>query len=128
MGYNLHMEAEDKKPMTLEDLATMVAGGFNDVITRIEGLDDKVEGLESRMGTLENRMDTLGNKVGMLDNRLGVVEHKLDALNSNVNNYLELSEKRYMELKQRDAMLAQWIKLVAKKVDVPIDVTQFEKI
>ena len=50
------------------------------------------------------------------------------ALNSNVNNYLELSEKRYSELKQRDALLAQWLKLIAEKTGVPIDVSQLEKI
>ena len=87
------MADDNKKPMTIDDLAVMVGNGFSDVSERI-----------------------------------GAVEHQMSALNSNVNNYLELSEKRYSELKQRDAVLAKWIKLVADKSGVPIDVSQLEKI
>ncbi len=114
------METEDKKPMTLEDLAAMVAGGFNDVTSRMATKDD--------LSKVTTKIDAIENRISTLETTVGSVKHKLDALSSNVSNYLELSEKRYVELKQRDAMLAQWIKLVAKKVDVPIDVTQFEKI
>lgn len=39
------------------------------------------------------------NELGDVKTRLGNLEHKVEALNSNVNNYLELSEKRYSELK-----------------------------
>ncbi len=79
--------------MTLDDLAVMVAEGFDDV---------------------KGQITELKNEVG--------------ALKSNVNNYLELSEKRYSELKQRDALLAKWLKLVADKTGVPIDVSSLEKI
>ena len=79
--------------MTLDDLAVMVAEGFDDV---------------------KGQISELKNEVG--------------ALKSNVNNYLELSEKRYSELKQRDALLAKWLKLVADKTGVPIDVSSLEKI
>jgi archaellum component FlaC len=101
------MEEKNTKSMTLDKLATMVAGGFND------------------MG---ERMDKIENRIDKIDNRMGSLEHKVEALNSNVNNYLELSEKRYAELKQNDALLAKWIKLVAEKTGVPIDVSQLEKI
>jgi DNA anti-recombination protein RmuC len=87
------MSDNNQKSMTIDDLAVMVAKGF-------EGVD--------------GRMDKL--------------DHQMQALNSNVNNYLELSEKRYSELKQRDALLAKWLKLVADKSGVPIDVSQLEKI
>lgn len=90
----------NNKPITLDDLAVMVDEGFSDVT--------------SRMGTLESRMSEL--------------EHRMDALYSTVNNYLELSEKRYFELKQRDALLAQWLKLIAEKTNFAIDVSQLEKI
>lgn len=93
--------------MTLDDLAVMVAGGFND-------LGGRMGGLEGRMGKLESRMDTLdANMVG---------------LRSSVNNYLELSDARYLELKHRDALLARWVKAVADKTGVPVDLGQLEKI
>ena len=87
------MSDNNQKSMTLDDLAVMVAEGFDDV---------------------KGQISELKNEVG--------------ALKSNVNNYLELSEKRYSELKQRDALLAKWLKLVADKTGVPIDVSSLEKI
>lgn len=45
-----------------------------------------------------------------------------------VNNHLELSDKRYFELKHRDALIARWVKAVADKTGVPIDFGQLEKI
>jgi hypothetical protein len=101
------MADDNKKSMTIDELAVMVAGGFND-------LGERMGKFEGRMNKFEGRMDSL--------------DHQMQALNSNVNNYLELSEKRYSELKQRDVLLAKWIKLVAEKTGVPVDVSQLEKI
>jgi hypothetical protein len=56
------------------------------------------------------------------------LKHEVSAVKNNVNNYLELSEKRYVELKQRDILLAKWLKLVAEKTGVSIDVSQLEEI
>lgn len=104
------MEQDDhNKPMTLDDLAAMVARGFEHTPNK----EDFTE-LTGRMDKLEGKVDTMG--------------HTVEALNSNVKNYLELSEKRYFELKQRDALLAQWLKLIAEKTNVAIDVSQLEKI
>jgi len=126
------MAEDTKKSMTIDDLAVvvqagfksakedneslarMVAGGFEKVTERMDGLTERMDGLTERMDGLTERMDG--------------VEHQVKALNSNVNNYLELSEKRYVELKQRDVLLAKWIKLVAEKTGVPVDVSLLEKI
>lgn len=91
------MQDNDKKPISIDDLAIMVADGFSELKS-------------------EFKKDFSG------------LTHEVSALKSNVNNYLELSEKRYSELKQRDALLAKWLKLVADKSGVPIDVSQLEKI
>ena len=94
------MDATLKKSMSIDDLAVMVASGFEHV----------------------------SKDISDMQTRLSALEHSMLALSSNVNNYLELSEKRYSELKQRDALLAQWLKLIAEKTGVPIDVSQLEKI
>ncbi|HVY67692.1 MAG TPA: hypothetical protein VHA30_02270 [Patescibacteria group bacterium] len=108
------MADNNKKSMTIDDLAVMVAKGFENVETRLGGVETELGDVKTRLGSVETR--------------LGGLEHKVEALNSNVNNYLELSEKRYSELKQRDALLAKWLKLIADKAGVPIDVSQLEKI
>ena len=55
--------------------------------------------------------------------------HKLIGLDdlATINNYLYLSDKRYLELKRRDAVLADWLKAIADKTGVPIDLSQLEK-
>jgi len=108
------MPKKIKQNMTINDLAVMVASGFE----HVEGRMDKFEG---RMDKFEGRMDKF-------EGRMDKIEHQMQALNSNVNNYLELSERRYAELKQRDVLLAKWIKLVANKTGVPVDLSQLEKI
>jgi hypothetical protein len=72
------MADTNKKSMTIDDLAVMVATGFNDVTGRMANKDD-VTLITGRMDKLDGRMDKL--------------DHRMEALNSNVNNYLELSEK-----------------------------------
>jgi membrane-bound lytic murein transglycosylase B len=96
-----------------ESLAAMVAQGFDEITNKMATKED--------FNKLSIKVDNLSDKVGGLD-------HQSQALHSNVNNYLELSEKRYSELKQRDAILAKWLKLVADKTGVPIDISQLEKI
>jgi len=108
------MEDTNKKQMTLDDLAAMVADGFGDLGGRMDKLDGRMEGVEGRMDKIEGRMDTLGKEMA--------------GLCSSVNNYLELSDKRYFELKHRDALIAQWVKAVAEKTGVPMDLGELEKI
>ena len=115
------MKKQFKKNITINDLAVMVAKGFEHVGTEIGGIKKDVSGLKQDVSGLKK--DVSGLKQDMAD-----VKHQMQALSSNVNNYLELSEKRYSELKQRDALLAKWLKLVADKTGVPIDVSQLEKI
>lgn len=100
------MADKNVKITTIDDLAVIVAKGFNDVTER----------MATKQDIAELKLD------------IGEVKHEVAAVKSNVNNYLELSEKRYAELKQRDALLAKWIKLIAEKTNVPVDVSQLENI
>lgn len=109
------MKSDGKKVTSLNDLAVMVANGFEHTATKQD-----VAGLSGRVDKLENGMEKV-------ETRLEKVEHKMEALNSNVGNYLDLSEKRYIELKRRDVLLAKWLKLIADKTGTPIDLSQLEK-
>lgn len=101
------MENNNHKLITLDDLAVMVADGFNDLGGRMDKLDGRMEGVEGRMDKLENTMS---------------------GLHSSVNNYLDLSDARYLELKHRDSLIANWLKVIGDKIGVPIDFSQLEKI
>ena len=114
------MDNNGNKAITLDDLAAMVTNGFNEVTSKMAAKDDTAQ--------INARMDNVDERLGKVDERLGKVEHKMEALNSNVANYLDFFEKRSAELKQRDALLAGWLKLIANKANIPIDVSQLEKI
>ena len=105
------MAENNKKSMTIDDLAVVMQAGF------AKSKEDN-----------ESLAIMVGKGFSDVNERIGILEHQVKGLNANVNNYLELSEKRYSELKQRDALLAKWIKLVAEKTGVPVDVSQLEKI
>ncbi len=85
--------------MTIDDLAVMVAKGFSRV-------DERFDKLEGRMEKLETEMQ---------------------GLRSSVNNYLELSDKRYLELKAREKVIVNWVKQIADKTGVKISLEDLEK-
>ncbi len=80
------MDKGDKKEITLDDLAVMVAKGFNDVTSRM-ATKDGIARLETEIAELKSQMA---------------------ALSSSVNNYLALSDKRYAELKARYNLIVSW--------------------
>lgn len=88
------------KPVTLDDLAVITANGFSELGGRME----KVEG------------------------RLDKLESSVSGLRSSVNHYLDLSNERYLELKHRDTLIVNWLKVIGDKTGVPIDVGQLEKV
>ena len=63
----------------------------------------------------------------MMDEKLKPLETKIDVLTMKVNSHLELSDKRYLELKNREKLLANWIKIIGDKTGVAIDLAELEK-
>jgi len=44
-----------------------------------------------------------------------------------LTSHLELSDKRYLELKNREKLMAKWIKMIADKTGIDIDLAELEK-
>ena len=126
------MENNIKKPMDLDTLAVKMDEQFAKVDEKFVKMDEQFakvdENHEFLAQMVAHGFEKIGTRLDTMDIKFDAIEHNIKALNSNVNNYLELSEKRYAELKQRDAILAKWLKLVADKTGVPIDISQLEKI
>lgn len=101
------METTKQKETTLDDLAIMVAEGFQGVNGRLDRLEGRMDGLEGRMDTLEGEMS---------------------GLRSSVNNYLRLPDERYLELKAREKVIISWVKTLAEKTGVKIDFKELEKV
>ena len=101
------MDSDTNKPVTLDDLALMVGKGFLANEDRFDKLDSRMDKIDSRMDKLETQMATL---------------------TSSVNNYLKLTDKRYLELKARQDLIVSWVKKIADKAKVTIDFKELEKI
>ena len=63
----------------------------------------------------------------LLEDKLKPISDKLDAVSAKLTAHLELSDKRYLELKNRERLLAKWIKQIADKTGVQIDLAELEK-
>ncbi len=70
-------EVQKPKKVTIDDLAVMVAKGFNEVGREIGEVKDRLGAVENRLGAVENRL-------GAVENRLGAVENRLDTVEENI--------------------------------------------
>jgi len=107
-----------KKNVSLDDLAIMVGQGFNDINEKMDTGFDKVN----------HGIDKLDDRMYKLDDRMDKLEHRMNALDSSVKNYLELSDKRYLELRQTNRIMFKYLKLIAHKIKTPVDLTELEKL
>lgn len=99
-------EPQKKNSITLDHLAVMVAKGFEQTGKDIG---------EVKKDIIQVRED------------IARLERKIEALSQKLSAHLDLSDKRYLELKRRDAVIAKWVKQVAEKTGVPIDLAELEK-
>lgn len=69
----------------------------------------------------------IDEKLKPLGSDIKILKNDVSGLSSKVVMYLELSDKRYLELKNREKLLAKWIKQIADKTGVSIDLAELEK-
>lgn len=72
-------------------------------------------------------LPAIGEMLKPLENDVKTLQDDVKALSAKVTTYLELSDKRYLELKNREKLLAKWIKQIADKTGVSIDLAELEK-
>ena len=65
--------------------------------------------------------------IDRLEARIIKLEEEIKALSAKLTNYMELSDKRYLELKRRDLVIAKWLKQIADKTGINIDLAEREK-
>ncbi len=74
----------------------------------------------------EQILEAIGIFSNKVDLRLEKLEHQMGALDSSVKNYLELSDKRYLELRQINKIIFKYLKIVSEKAKVPLDLSELE--
>ncbi len=115
------MESKVKKEITLESLAVSV----DNVANSLQNLAIMTaKGFEN----VNERLDKVEGSLNKVEGRLDKVENEMAGLRSSVNRYLELSDKRYLELKARQDVIVSWVKQIGDKTGVKIDLTELEKV
>lgn len=101
-----------KKQMTIEDLARMVAKGFENTSSK----DNTAT--KQDIADLENKIEKLRVEL----------KAEIQGLRNSVNNYLKLTDKRYLELKHDQKVLAKYLKIVIEKSKMKIDLKELENV
>ena len=84
--------------------------------------------LEPGFNRITDSIDKLENRMDKLEARMDKLEKEMVALSAKVTNYLELSDKRYLELKRKNFILAKWVQQIADKTGVKIDLKELEEV
>lgn len=110
------------KKITIENLAKMVQGGFNDLRVdlggRIDGVEKSIGGLGGRMDRLERRMNSMEDRLDSIEARLASLENRMIAFEDEVNEIRgqladNVSQVEFLALQRRVELLEE--KLIYKK-------------
>jgi predicted RNase H-like nuclease (RuvC/YqgF family) len=121
------MPKKNQKNMTIDDLAVMVAEGFNEMQETM-ATKENIKRLEGYIGSLSADVNILKSDVSILKADVSGLKKDMNRLNNSVKNYLELSDKRYLELRQTNAMLVKYIKLIIAKTKISVNTKDLESI
>src|SRR3990167_8076102 len=103
-AYNVKM---DKEKVTIEDLARMVKGGFDEVNDKFDEVNDKMdEGfaqVDKRFEQVDKRFEQVATELGHINARLSTVEHDVAQIGKEMISRMEfedlMSRVKYIELK-----------------------------
>ncbi len=112
----MKIKISKKKQMTIDSLAIMVSNGFNNVISNMA--------LKSETAT-KTDIEKLDKKIDLVKTEL---KGEIHSLRNSVNNYLKLTDKRYLELKNNQKILAKYLKAVIKKSKIPVNLKELETV
>ena len=103
-----------------------------EIMKAVVGVKENTEQILEAIGVFSNnvekRFDKLEGRMGGMEGRMDKLEHQMGALNSSVKNYLELSDKRYLELRQTNRIIFKYLKLVVQKTKLPVDLKDLEEL
>jgi predicted nuclease with TOPRIM domain len=98
----MNKNKSNKKELTLEDLALMVKGGFDDMGVKFDKLEGRVDNLEGRFDNLEGRFDNLEGRFDNLEGRFDELDMKVFKMGgemSKMNEKIDRIERGQEELK-----------------------------
>ncbi len=94
------MSTNKENGITLDDLANMVAKGFESVDKRFESMEERFESMEGKLGSMEKRMATKED--------LARLEHRVEEIHDIVT---VLAEGEIPDLQRRVRILERVVKV-----------------
>ena len=97
----------DKEKVTIEDLARMVKGGFDEVGSKfdeVNGKFDEIHGtMDSGFAQVDKRFEQVALELGHVNARLSTIEHDVAQIGKEMISRIEfedlMSRVKYLELK-----------------------------
>jgi len=104
----------DKEKVTIEDLARMVKGGFDEVGAKFDEVNDKFDEVNDKMDEgfaqvdkrfeqVDKRFEQVATELGHINARLSTVEHDVAQIGKEMISRMEfedlMSRVKYIELK-----------------------------
>ena len=96
-----------------------------EIMVAVTGVKENTEQILEAIGVFSNNVEERFDK---LEGRMEKLENRMSALDSSVKNYLELSDKRYLELRQTNRIMLKYFKIIADKANIPVDLTELEEL
>jgi tetrahydromethanopterin S-methyltransferase subunit G len=111
---------QQKTPVTLETLADSI-----DALARITsaGFDQ----VNHRLDKVEHRLDKVESRLDVMENRLEKVETEMKGLRYSIDRAMELSDARYLELRQQNKELYKCLLQVIQAAKLNISTEDLEK-
>ncbi len=105
---------------TIDELAAMVARGFEDVMERMATKDDL-----ANMATKDD-IANLNTRIDSLETQFEALKNEISGLRNDLNNFLRITDTRYLELKHRQDIIVSWLVKLADKNQIQIDLKELD--
>lgn len=117
-------DTTNQNQMSIEELAGMVARGFEDVMNRMATKDDIANmATKDDIARLDSKIDRLEQRLNNFESRI-VTE--IMELRKDIEAFVSKSDDRYLELKHRQDVLAGWMLKLAEKNQIQLDLKDLE--
>ena len=99
-----------KKETDTELLARLMADGFGQVNTRLDGIDVRLDGIDTRLDGMDSRFDTVDDRLLHLEKGQAETHRRLDSIEKKQSGMLEsldetVQRSEFVQLTQRVEVL-----------------------
>lgn len=99
----------------------------NDIGIKLDKIDGRLDKVEGRLDKVEGRLDKVEGRLDKVEGKLDKVETEMVGLRFSVTKSLELSDARYLELRQQNKELFKFVIQLAKATNAQVPTEDLEK-